>query len=60
MTTLHSWPLMRPEINPDDTPGLWDWLRRCHARPAIKDAFAMGRFIGTRMNEVRQKLGLEA
>jgi glutathione S-transferase/GST-like protein len=60
MTTLHSWPLMRPEINPDDTPALWDWFRRCHARPGIQEAFALGRFIGTRMGEVRAKLGLEA
>jgi glutathione S-transferase/GST-like protein len=60
MTTLHSWPLMRPEINPDDTPGLWDWFRRCHARPGIQQAFALGRFIGTRMGEVRAKLGLDA
>jgi glutathione S-transferase/GST-like protein len=59
MTTLHSWPLMRPEINPDDTPGLWAWFRRCHDRPAIREAFTMGRFIGTRMNEVRARLGLE-
>lgn len=59
MCTLHSWPLTRPEVNPDDTPGLWDWLRRCHARPAIQQAFALGRFIGTRMGEVRARLGLE-
>ena len=60
MTTLHSWPLMRPEINEKDTPNLWAWFRRCHARPGIKEAFTLGRFIGPRMGEVRQKLGLEA
>ena len=59
MTTLHSWPLMRPEINETDTPNLWAWFRRCHAREGIKEAFKMGRFIGPRMGEVRQKLGLE-
>ena len=60
MTTLHSWPLMRPEINEKDTPNLWAWFRRCHARPGTKEAFTLGRFIGPRMGEVRQKLGLEA
>ncbi len=60
MTTLHSWPLMREEITAEKTPNLWAWFRRCHARQGIKDAFALGRFIGTRMGEVREKLGLEA
>lgn len=60
MTTLHSWPMNREDVSETLTPNLWAWFRRCHARPAIKEAFAMGRFIGTRMGEVRQKLGLEA
>ena len=60
MTTLHSWPLSQPEVSEAKTPNLWAWFRRCHARPGIKAAFAMGRFIGTRMGEVREKLGLEA
>ena len=59
MTTLHSWPLNRPEVNAQDTPGLWNWLRCCHDRPAIRDAFTLGRFIGPRMGEVRARLGLE-
>jgi len=60
MTTLHSWPLMRDDISEEATPNLWAWFRRCHARQGIKDAFALGRFIGTRTGEVRAKLGLEA
>ena len=60
MTTLHSWPLNREDVTAEKTPSLWAWLRRCHARQGLKDAFAMGRFIGTRMGEVRAKLGLEA
>jgi GST-like protein len=60
ITTLHSWPLMRDDISEEATPNLWAWFRRCHARPAVKETFALGRFIGTRMGEVRQKLGLEA
>ncbi len=58
MCTLHSWPLMRPEVSADKTPNLWAWLARCHAREGIKAAFRMGRFIGTRMDEVRAKLGV--
>ena len=60
MTTLHSWPLMREDVAAEKTPNLWAWLKRCHARQGIKDAFALGRFIGARMGEVRAKLGLEA
>ena len=58
MTTLHSWPLSREDVSEAKTPNLWAWLQRCHARPGIKAAFALGRFIGTRMGEVREKLGL--
>ena len=60
MTTLHSWPLMREDISEEKTPNLWAWFKRCHVRQGLKDAFALGRFIGTRMGEVRAKLGLEA
>ncbi len=60
MTTLHSWPLMREDVSEEKTPNLWAWFRRCHQRQGIKDAFALGRFIGTRAGEVREKLGLEA
>jgi glutathione S-transferase/GST-like protein len=60
MTTLHSWPLNREDVSAEKTPNLWAWLRRCHARQGIKDAFALGRFIGPRMGEVRTRLGLEA
>ena len=59
MTTLHSWPLNREDVTAEKTPNLWAWLKRCHARQGMKDAFAMGRFIGARMGEVRAKLGLE-
>jgi glutathione S-transferase/GST-like protein len=59
MTTLHSWPLMREGVSEEKTPNLWAWFRRCHAREGIKEAFKLGRFIGPRMGEVRQKLGLE-
>ena len=60
MTTLHSWPLMREDVSAEKTPNLWAWFRRCHARQGMKDTFALGRFIGVRMGEVREKLGLEA
>ena len=60
MTTLHSWPLMREDVSAEKTPNLWAWFRRCHARQGMKDTFALGRFIGTRMGEVREKLGLQA
>ena len=59
MTTLHSWPLNREDVTAEKTPNLWAWLKRCHARQGLKDAFALGRFIGARMGEVRAKLGLE-
>ena len=59
MTTLHSWPLMREDVTAETTPNLWAWLKRCHARQGIKDAFALGRFIGTRAPEVRARLGLQ-
>jgi glutathione S-transferase/GST-like protein len=58
MTTLHSWPLMREDVSEEKTPNLWAWLKRCHARQGIKDAFALGRFIGPRMGEVRARLGI--
>ncbi len=60
MTTLHSWPLMREDVSAEKTPNLWAWFRRCHARQGMKDTFALGRFIGVRMGEAREKLGLEA
>ena len=59
MTTLHSWPLMREDVSAEKTPNLWAWFKRCHSRQGTQEAFAMGRFIGARMGEVRQKLGLE-
>jgi glutathione S-transferase/GST-like protein len=59
MTTLHSWPLNRPEVNEEATPNLWAWFRRCHAREGTKEAFRMGRFIGPNMDKVRARLGLE-
>lgn len=49
------------EVNDDATPGLMDWLRRCHARPGIQAGFAMGRgFITQRVADIRAQLGIEA
>ena len=62
MATLYALPLVRPEhISEEKTPHFMDWLRRCHARPAIKAAFALGNeWISGRVREMRRLLRLEA
>jgi glutathione S-transferase/GST-like protein len=60
VATFHSLPASAPDqVNATATPHLWDWLRRCHARPALQEAFGLGRgFIGARVAEVRAILGV--
>lgn len=60
MATFHSMPAGYPEqVNAAATPHLWDWLRRCHARPGLQAAFAMSKgMIGQRVAEVRAMLGV--
>jgi len=48
------------QVNAEATPHLWDWLRRCHARPGLQAAFEMGNgFIGQRVAEIRELLGVK-
>ena len=60
IATFHGMPAGYPDqVNAAETPHLWDWLRRCHARPALQEAFAMSRgFIGQRVRDVRAMLGV--
>jgi len=60
MATFHSMPAGHPgEVNAEATPHLWDWLRRCHARPGLQAAFRMGKgMIGERVAAVREMLGV--
>jgi GSH-dependent disulfide-bond oxidoreductase len=60
MATLYALPIMRPEqVNFACTPHLMDWFRRCHARPGIHAAFALGHeWIAGRVRDVRKLLGL--
>lgn len=60
VATFHSVHLSRPaEVNADRTPRLIGWLRRCHARPGIRAALAMGSgSIARRAAEARSALGL--
>lgn len=62
MATLYALPLQRPdEANAERTPHLMDWLRRCHQRPALQEAFALGTgWIAGRVREMRELLGLAA
>lgn len=47
-------------VTAERTPHLWDWLRRCHARPGIQQAFGLGKgFITKRVANVREALGVE-
>jgi glutathione S-transferase len=57
---FHSFPMGYPaEFNESATPRLIGWLRRCHARPTLREALAMGRgLIAQRAAEVRLMLGL--
>ena len=60
MATFYHLPVSRPEeVSPEETPHLWNWLRRCHARPGLQEGFAMGRgFITARARQARHALGL--
>jgi glutathione S-transferase/GST-like protein len=41
------------------TPNLWDWLRRCHARPGLRRGFTYSRgFIAQRAADMRSSLGV--
>ncbi|HZD53692.1 MAG TPA: glutathione S-transferase family protein [Woeseiaceae bacterium] len=52
-------PLMQPAyVNPENTPHLIEWLRRVYARPAIGQAFELGRTpMAARAVEVRELIG---
>ena len=60
MATFYHLPVSRPEeVSPDRTPHLWNWLRRCHARPGLQAGFAMGRgFIAGRARQACDALGV--
>jgi glutathione S-transferase len=60
MCTIYALPLQRPEeVNEERTPHFIDWYRRCHARPGLQAAFALGHeWIAGRVRETRRKLGL--
>ncbi|MDX1404332.1 MAG: glutathione S-transferase family protein [Woeseiaceae bacterium] len=55
---LYAAPLMSAEhINEDKTPNVFDWLRRVYARPAVAEAFKLGRTpMADRQTEVRRIL----
>ena len=59
--TFYGLPLSYPdEVNAERTPNLFAWLRRCHTRPGLQQAFAMSRgFIGPRAADLRAMLGVE-
>ena len=56
--TFYALPMsMADTVNDETTPNLMRWLRRCHARPGLQAAFAMGRgFITRRAAEIRARL----
>ena len=58
--TLYSLPLSYPDaVSADLTPHLWDWLRRCHARPGLRQGFACSRgFVARRAVDLRALLGV--
>lgn len=60
MATFYHLPVSRPdEVSPEQTPRLWAWLRRCHARPGLQAGFAMGRgFISARARQACDALGV--
>lgn len=60
MATFYGLPTSYPDqVNAERTPHLWDWLRRCHARPGLQQGFAMGNgFFAQRVAEVRAKIGV--
>jgi len=61
MCTIYALPVQRPEdVNEESTPHFIDWYRRCHARPGLQAAFALGHeWIAGRVRETRRKLGIE-
>ncbi len=61
MATFHGLPASYPdEVTPERTPHLWDWLRRCHARPGLQAGFAMGNgYLSQRVADMRVRLGVE-
>jgi GST-like protein len=61
MATFYGLPLNKAfEVDAEVTPYLWRWLKDCHARPGIQDAFRLGRgFITKRAAEVREALAVE-
>ncbi len=60
MVTVYAMPVIRPElVNDRETPHYMDWLRRCHARPGNRAAFALGRgWAAARVEETRKLLGV--
>lgn len=58
--TFYGLPLSYPEdVSEERTPRLWDWLRRCHARPGLQQGFTYSRgFIAQRAVELRELLGV--
>jgi hypothetical protein len=61
MCTIYALPVQRPEsVNEKRTPHFIDWYRRCHARPGLRAAFALGHeWIAGRVRETHRKLGIE-
>ena len=58
MITVFGMPSMRPdEVNDKATPRFMDWFRRCHARPGLQAAFALGHgWVVDRVKETRKLL----
>jgi glutathione S-transferase/GST-like protein len=61
MATFYGLPNSYPEeVTQEKAPYLWDWLRRCHARPGMRAGFAHGNgFFAQRVADVRVRLGLD-
>ena len=59
--TFYALPQSYPEeVTSERTPNLLDWLRRCHARQGLQEAFGLSRgYIGARAEELRALLGVE-
>jgi hypothetical protein len=60
LATFYGLPLSYPdEVSAAQTPHLFDWLRRCHARRGLQEAFPMSRgVIAQRAADVRELLGV--
>jgi glutathione S-transferase/GST-like protein len=58
--TIYGLPLSNPELSDETkTPHFFDWLRRIHVRPAIKQTFALSRMrFGERIACMHRLLGL--